>query len=1301
MKKFILLIIASVSISLGFSQTSSNADLSAMTISSGTLTPAFNSATIAYTATVPNAVTSITVTPTRADANATIEVQVNGDGYTTVTSGSASDALALNVGSNTINVKVTAEDGTTIKTYTATLTRLPLPVITSFTPSSGSIGTLVTITGTDLSAPTALTIGGVDAIIISNTGSSLVAMVMTGATTGTINITTAAGNTTSTTNYTVVASIAPTVQQAEKLVGSGAVGDAKQGRSVSVSADGNTAIVGGYSDNDFLGAAWVYTRSDGVWSQQGEKLVGTGSSTQAFQGTSVSLSADGNTAIVGGSRDNDFLGAIWIYTRSGGVWSQQGDKLVGTGAVGNARQGTSVSLSADGNTAIVSGNTDNYNTGALWVYTRSDGVWSQQGDKLVGLSSLSVSLSADGNTVLVGDHGDNNSQGAAWVYTRSDGVWSQQGEKLVGTGAVGSANQGTSVSLSADGNTAIVGGPLDNSQAGAVWVYTRSNGVWSQQGDKLAGTGATSNAQQGYSVSLSADGNTAIVSGNADNFLHGALWVYTRSDGVWSQVGNKLVGTGATGAAAQGASVSLSADGNTGIVGGYLDNYGTGAIWVYYSDGATALDAGFSADVTSGDAPLTVNFTDASTGSPTSWAWTFEGGTPSSSTDQNPTSIAFSTAGTFDVTLVATNADGSDTETKTDYITVSEGSTGGAIVSTTAGGLWTETTTWIGGVVPTASDDVIIDGTVEVNGGWECKNITVNSGKILTTSINVSTIKVNGNVINNGTIQNNDWMAFYVEVLGDITNNGLWSTEKIRMVGTTDQTISGSQPYSSAGFTMGIGYEGTGQTLIAGSDLSFINTLFYFNNSEFMIEEGKTVSFSNVLETDNGRIGKCHFIGGGTIHSDSLFYFTDSTSFKNVTLTGIIQTGGLIIIKENVKLLGVIQSYGNTDRVEFAEDFVNDGTIRDNDWRSLDVTVLKNITNDSSWENYQIEMNGTSDQTFTNNGHLYSQFNINANVSSATTFQWYKDGVAIDDVYATGEVYYYTKQASYEDYNPYGVYYCQTDAGNSRTITISGSGSGGGEVILAENFDGTVFPPNGWTQAISNGAKTWMKGNPEDNPFTNIDTSNVYSAICPWVAENQDEWLKTPVVALPDEAILLEFYAGFSTAFLSNSTLKLNVSTDGGTNWNKIWEANDDGEAWKWRKVSVDISGYANNSNVMLAWQYVGADGDLIGIDNVKITQGTTGIGDQPSEAGYSLSQNYPNPFTSQTRIAFNLAKKANVSLIIYNSLGQKIAEPFAGPINAGDHQFTFDATGLKAGIYFYRFVLNGFSTTKRMVLVK
>jgi hypothetical protein len=78
-----------------------------------------------------------------------------------------------------------------------------------------------------------------------------------------------------------------------------------------------------------------------------------------------------------------------------------------------------------------------------------------------------VSISGDGNTSIVGGV----AAGVTWMFTRSAGVWSQYGNMLLGTGSVGFAGQGASVALSADANTALVGGPDDNNNAGAAWVF--------------------------------------------------------------------------------------------------------------------------------------------------------------------------------------------------------------------------------------------------------------------------------------------------------------------------------------------------------------------------------------------------------------------------------------------------------------------------------------------------------------------------------------------------------------------------------------------------------------------------------------------------------------------------------------------------------------------------------------------------------------------------------------------------------------------------------------------------------------
>lgn len=420
------------------------------------------------------------------------------------------------------------------------------------------------------------------------------------------------------------------VQQGPKLIGSGAVQPSFQGSSVALSADGNTALVGGDLDNSKMGAAWVFTRSGGVWTQQGPKLVGTGAVGFPEQGFSVALSADGNTAIVGGPFDNSNTGAAWVFTRSGGIWTQQGPKLVGTGAAGAAFQGT-VALSADGNTALIGGLGDNSNTGAAWVFTRSRGVWTQQGPKLVGTGAvgpaaqgISVSLSADGNTALVGGALDNSNAGATWAFTRSGGVWTQQGSKLVGSGAAGAAFQGASASLSGDGSTALIGGPSDFFSTGATWVFTRSGGVWTQQGGKLVGSGAPTSALQGYSVSLSGDGNTALWGGPADVSGTGAAWVFTRSGATWTQLGSKLVGTGGTGLPqSQGHSVSLSADARTAILGGNDDNATNGAAWVFAvtSDVGVTKTAPASA-VAGANVTYTITVSDTGPSAATTPQWT-------------------------------------------------------------------------------------------------------------------------------------------------------------------------------------------------------------------------------------------------------------------------------------------------------------------------------------------------------------------------------------------------------------------------------------------------------------------------------------------------------------------------------------------------------------------------------------------------------------------------------------------------------------------------------------------------------
>src|SRR5262249_41938429 len=159
------------------------------------------------------------------------------------------------------------------------------------------------------------------------------------------------------------------------------------------------------------------------------KLIGSDAvGPNVLQGSAVAIAASGNTALVGAPGDNGGTGAVWVWTRKGDTWSQQGGKLVASSAVGNARQGTSVALSANGDTAIVGGPFDAGTTGAAWIWTRKADVWTEQA-KLVGLGAVGpnvfqggkggVALSNDGNTAVVGGPFDDGEKGAVWVFTRA------------------------------------------------------------------------------------------------------------------------------------------------------------------------------------------------------------------------------------------------------------------------------------------------------------------------------------------------------------------------------------------------------------------------------------------------------------------------------------------------------------------------------------------------------------------------------------------------------------------------------------------------------------------------------------------------------------------------------------------------------------------------------------------------------------------------------------------------------------------------------------------------------------------
>ena len=391
-----------------------------------------------------------------------------------------------------------------------------------------------------------------------------------------------------------------------KIQASDVGADDRFGHSVSISSDGNTAIVGAwYEDTGATdaGAAYIFTKSGATWSQQA-KIQATDKELGDTFGSSVSISSDGNTAIVGAYLEDTGgtnAGAAYIFTRSGTSWSQQA-KIQATDKESSDFFGYSVSISGDGNTVLVGAyaeDTGDTNAGAAYIFTRSGTSWSQQAkiqsSDIEAADSFgnSVSISSDGNTVLVGASSEDTGAteaGAAYVFVISGVTWTQQA-KIQSSDIEADDNFGHSVSISGDGNTAIVGSKNEDTggtSAGAAYIFTRSGTTWTQQA-KIQATDKEAGDNFGMAVSISVGGNTAIVGAWVEDTggeNAGAAYIFEKSGSTWTEM-QKIQASDKQASDYFGYSVSISGNGNVTIVGAYTEDTGAsnaGAAYIYEAE---------------------------------------------------------------------------------------------------------------------------------------------------------------------------------------------------------------------------------------------------------------------------------------------------------------------------------------------------------------------------------------------------------------------------------------------------------------------------------------------------------------------------------------------------------------------------------------------------------------------------------------------------------------------------------------------------------------------------------------------
>jgi hypothetical protein len=308
----------------------------------------------------------------------------------------------------------------------------------------------------------------------------------------------------------------------------------------SVAMSGDTALIGAPSDDDTgtdAGSVYVFSRSAGVWTER-QELTSPDVAANGQFGWSVALSGD--TALVGAPFDDDgsATGSAYVFTRTDGVWTQQ-QRLMASDGAADDHFGWSVALS--GNRAIIGAPDDDDNgdhSGTVYAFTRADGVWTEQqvitAADAAESDHFGISVALDAETAIVGADYDDLS-GSAYVLVLSDGAWTQQ-QKLTDPDGRDAGWFGHSVAVS--GNTALVGAPGDgasNYYPGKACVFVRSGAGWTLQQTLAA---SDSSPDDGFGDSVALRGEMALVgapSNDAAADAAGSAYLFVRSGSVWTQ----------------------------------------------------------------------------------------------------------------------------------------------------------------------------------------------------------------------------------------------------------------------------------------------------------------------------------------------------------------------------------------------------------------------------------------------------------------------------------------------------------------------------------------------------------------------------------------------------------------------------------------------------------------------------------------------------------------------------------------------------------------------------------------------
>jgi hypothetical protein len=364
-----------------------------------------------------------------------------------------------------------------------------------------------------------------------------------------------------------------------------AAGTAEAKFGISVSISGDTAVVGAPDEGE-AGAAYVFTRSDGIWTERATLVAPVRASGDKF-GFNVAIAGD--TAVVGAPNVDRTIpdrGVAYVFVGSGEFWRLQATLAASDATPGDAL-GFDVAISGDTVVAgapRVVGNVVGVGPGAAYVFTRTGEAWSEQAKLTSSDASANdqfgYSVGVSGDTAAVGvvndDIGAAVDQGSARVFTRSGSTWTQQAKLVAADGAPG---DGMGFSISISGDTVATGAYLDdigsNPKQGSAYVFVRNGASWAQQAKLTAPDGAIADL---FGRALAVDRDTLVVGAHFDEAegehtlaQQGSAYVYNRVRDEWSAP------TKLTAAAGGAFGVSVGVSGHTLIAGAGFTTVGNNA----------------------------------------------------------------------------------------------------------------------------------------------------------------------------------------------------------------------------------------------------------------------------------------------------------------------------------------------------------------------------------------------------------------------------------------------------------------------------------------------------------------------------------------------------------------------------------------------------------------------------------------------------------------------------------------------------------------------------------------------------